>query len=591
MGIKTLGSRFTLLIGLALVAGGAGCSSLPGDPDHAARTVQLRPEDVPQLRAALPRGTRIQLHGLSVTRPARSATQPSTEFVDGLWRVALRQSVRFDIAAGTENRASPSRILLQFDGAAKIFTTTLERDGLPPVALAAVREAPTPNALDRLGYLTRVALGEDIASRPIRCDTAYSPNKDCVRFTERGLERRKAGDARGALGYFERARSHDGGCALTLLHLAIEIQRLGSAHATRASETALEALSIPHRLTPHTDHRIARVILALRRDDANLLKLGQDYQKERPHDPHGRYTTALALEKAGKHAAALPHLEELRDRWPGNPSVRYQLCFALLGTGDAETALEVLEEAKRQIPRGAIVRPYAMALYHSGKHDELKRYLTEWRRTRGVAGTPAEREIIRMQASHALLIGDRKLAIQKLAESLAWVRGRSSTLQRHALDVAEDGEVLARLGATEVLIQAIGGFQQLGQLPPAFANVLTYLGGLLSIAANETPTRALATLEKSHDTVWHNQLQAALHHHRGELDAETKALERAVDSSRSSLLQASVARALDTAGKKSDAHKVSAHIRKTLLSFDQRQLYQHPLMTPGRAMAFLACSE
>jgi hypothetical protein len=196
-----------------------------------------------------------------------------------------------------------------------------------------------------------------------------------------------------------------------------------------------------------------------------------------------------------------------------------------------------------------------------------------------------------MQASHALLIGDRKLAIQKLAESLAWVRGRSSTLQRHALDVAEDGEVLARLGATEVLIQAIGGFQQLGQLPPAFANVLTYLGGLLSIAANETPTRALATLEKSHDTVWHNQLQAALHHHRGELDAETKALERAVDSSRSSLLQASVARALDTAGKKSDAHKVSAHIRKTLLSFDQRQLYQHPLMTPGRAMAFLACSE
>jgi Tetratricopeptide repeat len=576
-----------LIVTLALTLAGAGCTTTPAIPDLAKARIQLQPEDRPARKAVLPPGTRVRLLPIAVSL-AGSTTLP-TGFADGLWRVAMRQTARFDIAAGVDDIASPARVSVHFDGGSNTFTAALERAGEPPVALAAVRDPAIPSALDRLAFLTRSALGEEIAMQPIRCDVAYSADRNCVKFTERGLQRRRAGDARAALRFFERARSYDGGCALTLLHLATEVSRLsGDANANRAASIAAEALSYRLRLTPHTEHRLARVTLEIREDDPTLLKLGRAYESDRPHDPHGRYTTALALEKQGKHAEALPLLQSLRRRWPGNAPVRYQLCFALLGTGDGEGALEVLDEAKRQLTGGAIARPYAMALYHSGKHEELRRYLTALRRTRGIAGTTAEREILRMEASHAILVGDRDRAIQKLAESLAWVQRRFATLDRYALDIAEDGEVLARLNAPRVLSQAIDGFQQLGQLPPSVANALTYLGGLLSVSANQTPTRALHTLDKSADTVWHSQLEAALHHRRGELDAETRALERAVRSSKSPLLQASVARALEAAGNKPGSAKVAAYVRKQLLAFDQRRPHEHPLMTPGRAMAFVA---
>ena len=111
---------------------------------------------------------------------------------------------------------------------------------------------------------------------------------------------------------------------------------------------------------------------------------------------------------------------------------------------------------------------------------------------------------------------------------------------------------------------------------------------LIQVHRDQNPKQALATLEKSHERVWHSQLQAAVHHRRGELDAEIRALERAVGGSSSPLLQANVARALEAAGKKDDARVVSDHVRRNLLAFDQRKPYEHPLMTPGRALAYLA---
>ena len=76
----------------------------------------------------------------------------------------------------------------------------------------------------------------------------------------RRLGRRTSGDARAAVQLLERARSFDGGCALTLLHLAATVANLGGDDQARvASEIASEALRYHRRLTPHLEHRLARV--------------------------------------------------------------------------------------------------------------------------------------------------------------------------------------------------------------------------------------------------------------------------------------------------------------------------------------------
>ena len=564
-----------------------GCAStgakVPADVFDSGETVAVR--------VALPAGTRI---GLPETRFTSLSGNPPRYLVDGLWRVAMRQSVRFDVAAGVESCSSPTAVELHLDSDSLTFTTTLTRAGQAPIPLAAVAEVegqparPGP-ALDRLAVRTRRALGETIRVRPVACTGAYSATQPCVRFTEMGIERFVDGEFGVALKLLEQARSHDGGCPLTLLHLAVLTANLGGeANERRAFHIVREALAYKNRLTPSVEHRLARVMLLVNRDDDKLLELGQTFRRDRPFDPHGMYSEALAHNKSGRHREALPVLTTLARRWPRIAGVGYQLCYARLATGDAEGALAALDAARKGFLPNAIVRLEAMALYHAKRHEELRRYLRSVRRRSGVKNTPAEHEILRMQASHALLTGDNKAAIANLAESLAWVRQRRSQLSQYAVIVAEDGEVLSRLGGDAELTRAIAGFQELGQLPPAFANVMTYLGGLVAVQRGGKAVKALATLVKATDTVWHSQLTAAVHHRRGELSAETRALRRAVLSSAHPLLYATFARVLDAAGKHDESRKLSAFVRKTLLSFDQRWPREHPLMTPGRAMAFLA---
>ena len=152
-------------------------------------------------------------------------------------------------------------------------------------------------------------------------------------------------------------------------------------------------------------------------------------------------------------------------------------------------------------------------------------------------------------------------------------------------------EVLARLDATSALSDAVTGLLDLGQLPPALALATTYLGGLLDITRGRRPARALATLVKSTDSVLHGQLLAATHRRFGELMAETAAWEHVVARSDRPLSYVSYARALSAAGRTDKSQEMIDYVRRRLLAFDPRQPIDHPLMTPGRAMAFLATQQ
>ena len=567
------------------------CGTWSTPPARTAPAVALTDTDRPVRKIDLPAGLRLELLP-AVIRPGSTAP-PKAYLVDAWWRTATEQSVRFDIAAGLDSVSCASKIRLHFDVASNTFAATLIRAEQPPLPLATVVSTSLAVGLDRLAILTRVALGEKVHMAPIPCLAAYSASRDCVRFTEHGRRRIADGDPRGGLRLLTEARSHDGGCALTLLALASSAANQGGdAAANQAMRTLNEALHLRHRLTPRSEHRLARALLIVRRDDAKLIELGKAYGSDRPHDPHGHYTHALGLSKSGDYAASRPILERLRARWPRNPFVRYQLAFALLATGEAKTALEVLEEAKRQLGTQAIARPFAMALFHSGKAAELKRYLANLRRLPGIAGGPAELEVIRMQASAAILAGDEDTAVIHLTTALNWVRENASNIDRYSLDVAEDAEVLLRIGAPQQLVRrSLNSFQALGQLPQTFRNAVLYIEGLLKVDNNQAPVRELTTLAKSSDTVWHNRLLAAMHQRRGELAEATAALERAVSGTSHPMLQANAARALNAAGQTAAAAKIATFVRAELLAFDQRKPREHPLMSPGRALAYLATAK
>ncbi|MCA8955507.1 MAG: hypothetical protein KDC87_05500 [Planctomycetes bacterium] len=563
------------------------CAATPTDPE-----VRAPWGSPPPALLRLPAGTVLRLLPAS----GSGTTLPEVQ-VGGLWRVAMQQSAHFDVASGVEDGPAAHALQLHADLPAQgpaTWTTTLMREGQANLPVAAARgpRSAVGALLDELAWRTRAALGEDSAgllAAPVSCTLAYSNDAACVRLTERGLGQLMDGKVAAAQGLLRQAREHDGACPVTLLHLAATLaNRPTAADRTEAARIAREAIGYADRLTPVVGHQLARTFRLAIDDDAGLLELGLAYRRDRPHDPHGRYTEALAQVRLLHYDRALPLLENLRRRWPSNPMVCYQLAFARLARNDGEGALEALQAAGERLPRRALVRPRALALFHAGRHAELRKFLSGLRAEPGVAGTAAEHEVLRMQASHELLAGDRAAAIRLLTESLDWVRRRGSQLTAKTLAVAEDGEVLARLGATTELRHAVDGFLGLGQLPPAFANAVTFLGGLLDVQRGSDVRAALATLEKSTDSVWHSQLLAANHHRRGELRDEAAALQRAAQASGTALVHASYARVLATAGQQDLAQQWSTRVQQLLLSFDQRAPRDHPLMTPGRALAYLA---
>ena len=205
-----------------------------------------------------------------------------------------------------------------------------------------------------------------------------------------------------------------------------------------------------------------------------------------------------------------------------------------------------------------------------------------------VKGGPALHEILRMQAAHAILVHDLDAAAGYLLADLSWVRANATDFDRYALEVAEAGEILARLGKHKELLLAIQGFQQLPRLPPTFRAALTYLGGLVTVAQNHTPEAAQAVLTKGGRETWSQKLAAASHRQRGELRQEALALERAMGGTSDPLVLASYARVLLDAGEQEQSERIASALHRRLVSFNQRRTRDHPLMSPARAMAYVA---
>jgi hypothetical protein len=483
---------------------------------------------------ALPAGTTVELLPPTGIQGAAAA-------VAGLWGVAMANSRRFDMAWGLESCPSPVRIALHLDASSDTFTTTLLRAGEPPLGLAAATRDPgLTAALDHLARGTLGALGEVPAVDTPSCAAVYSADPACVALVEEGHARLARGDQVGGRRLLEDAFDRDPGSPQVRAHLAAALaNEPGPGNLERARTFATQSLA-GRRLSPRNEHQLLRVIRLADRDDAGLLDLGRAYRLARPHDPQGTYTEALALNRLGRQAEALPLLRALRQRWPRSAGVGYQLCHALLATEHAAEVLGVLDTIETSLAPGLAVRPRTMALYHSGQQEELRRYLAALRAQ--VQDHPAELEVIRMQASHALLTQRDADATQLLGESMAWLRQRPGVLAEHSATVAEDGAVLLLLGADAALGQAIDGFEQLGDLPESLRKVLTDL-------RSSDPRR----IKGPDEAPW---VIAARYH------------------------------ALTQAGQAEEAAALAAQTRTRLLSFDQLRPADHPLMTPGRALAW-----
>ncbi|MEE9127692.1 MAG: hypothetical protein V3U11_11185 [Planctomycetota bacterium] len=571
------------LLGLGL----SGCTAPPG-PNQ---TAWHRSRPVVPVRHALAPGTVVRLPQPRVVSEADPRIKPG--FVHAVLRESLRQSRRLDLACDVEDDpAAPYSILVHLHPGAGRITTTLEQDGQAPISLAAVTVPPKELAqrllvaLDDLALDTRRALGERVTLAPVRAALAYSASARCVRLTEDAIAQLARGRLRAGVATLRQARKHDAGCAFTLMLLATAANAL--ADHQNAMRIADEAMRLSHRLTPTTTHRLLRTYIWATPNDRKLLQAGLTFQRERPHDPHGLYTEALALNLMDQSAAARPKLQALAKRWPQNAAVQLQLGYALLATAQPEAALAAFETAQQRLPPWFTARPRALALFHAGKQKELARMLEQLARSPGVAKGPALHEVLRMQASHAILTRDLDAAARFLVADLAWVRQHATNFDRYALEVAEAGEILARLGKHRQVLQAIQGFQQVGRLPPTFRSALTYLGGLVTVAQNKRPDAAEAVLTRQGRETWGQKLRAAHHRGQGELQQEALALERAMGGTSDPLVLASYARVLLAAGEQEKSERIAAALRKSLVSFAQRRPQEHPLMSPARAMAYVA---
>jgi hypothetical protein len=582
-----------LAVSLASCAGGAegaeGPRPGPGLPP---------PLAAPLVRS-LPAGTVLRLLPCREVVPVgRGRAGVDTGFVDALLREALRLSARFDLAADQEDGPSRYALAPRIDAAAGQLSISLEEDGAPPTPLAAVPIGAdaVPAAVDVAALTVRAGLGDTAAAPPPIADL-YSASAECVAATERALLL-DGGAAPATLELIQRARRADPGCALAWNALASWQLAHGEAEeAARTAQTALSTLS--RRLAPTTAQRLARVLLlararaagpgAARGIDEQLLALGEAFVEDRPHDPHGRYTRALAQNFLGAFAAARADLEHLLPRWPKVPWIPYHLAFACLGTGDGEAALAAIELAARRLPFGTVFLPRALALHAAGELDELDEFLGR-AQGRETAEIDFGHQVLRMRAALALLRGRREAAIAVLLEDLEWLRQRPSLLEERSLDLAEAGEVLVRLGAGAELPHRLDPLRAVPSLAAGPSLALAYVEGLWAAGSGEDAIAqiALQTLERAQRDAWATQVRAARARHAGDVATEARELATAVRLDDSPLCRAAFARALEGLGRRSEAQALLAETRGQLLRIDLRLPLEHPLLSPGRALAFLA---
>lgn len=526
-------------------------------------------------------------------------------FLDALWREAMRQSVALDIAGGAEMARGGPEIALHHDEASATLASTLHLPGEAPRGLASAHGEMT-EAIDALALATRQALGERVARQPVPATKVYSADRDCVLWTERGNTANQAGEWVRAQEHLRRARVHDPGCTITLAALAKTLLNLGISRGKNdsideAQRIAVEGLALGERLGPTTKHRLAHTALVAQAQgrgrvpdrDRELLTLGDVAARERPHDPHPRHTRAVALNFLGRYTESAPLLRALARRWPHSGEVAYHLAFAELATGDPEASLAAIRAAAARLPRShAVVVPTALALFHCGRHDELRRYLE------GQTADPVYRksaglhELRRMQTAHALLTDRTDDAVQLLLADLEWMRQRPSRLDYLALDLAEAGEVLVRIGRHRDLRAPLRAFEALRDLPPTTSSVMVYLGGLVEVAETNQRAEAVeAHLRSAGQGVWSGKVRAAAHLRRGELTDELRERMIEYQTTDDPLSRASLARALEAAGSHDHAAEVLEELRGQLFAYDLRRLHDHPLMRPAGALAYLATQQ
>lgn len=548
----------------------------------------------------VPAGTVLRVLPLkSVALPSTGAEKPGEAearnelgitYCDALFRETLRQSVRFDVASGLEDGPSAFEVEVTHDGAAATLVATLRGPGMAPATLGLVRIASgaLPAAIDQLARSVLAGLGESPPVVTLGSALCYSAEPACVRYCERALKDASRGDTTSALGWLKKARPLDPGCTQVLAALAaLHLER---GELVECEKAARDGLQLERRLSVTTKHRLARSLLRARDDDQGLLDLAEVTLRERPHDSQVLWSKALALSLLGRSPEALPLLRALATRWPVHGAVRWHLCLAELAGGDPVRALDAIEAAGSLLPRGATLRPRCLALFHAGRHAELAALLREAAASARDDGSV--HEIARMRASHAILTGDKAAASRLLQEDLAWLVARPSGLEARALDLVENGESLIRLGNSSELASQLAIVEGLRPMPALVGDALTYLGALVAAATDRQSTeRAEAALRSGGRTGWSGMLRAAVHHRNGELQDEAEALTEVVQATDAALARAGLARVLRVSGQQREADLLLADLRKRLLVFAPRQLGQHPLLSPSRALAWIATEQ
>ncbi|MGA1523405.1 MAG: hypothetical protein ACO4CZ_05500, partial [Planctomycetota bacterium] len=324
--------------------------------------------------------------------------------------------------------------------------------------------------------------------------------------------------------------------------------------------------------------------------DEQLLALGTAFVEDRPHDPHGLYTKALAQSFLGRFDASEPLFDQLRTRWPSIPWPEYHLVFARLGLGDGAGALEAADRIARNLPFETTFLPRALSLFATGETGELGDLLRE-ARDRTPGDSPFGLDVLRMQAALAVLTDRREEAVTALVESLEWLRQRPSILPQRASELAEAGEALVLLGAPPDLslrLDALRAVVWNGEA--AVVHALTYVEGLAASSRgdSEVATIAAGTLEQANRDAEAARVRASIARSAGAAADEARQLATVLRLRDTPLARAAFARVLRELGRREEADDVLRETRADLLRIDLRAPLQHPLLSPGQALAFLA---
>ncbi len=583
---------------LAACSGGATPRLDPTDP-LADREPRREPDRGPAVAVvrALPAGEVLDLR--PTERVGGSGIDPAV--VDGLLHAALRQSPHLDFAGGVERCPSAAHSLAPvFDPETRRITVALWAVNDAPTPLAAVgfADRDLPSAIDELARSIRLALGERLTLRPLSVSRAYSADLDAVRFTEQAHADERRGLQGSALDRAVRALREDPGCPPAILvRTSLTLAGGDLPEAERMANQALVLLG--ERLTPSIRHRLARLLLLARAEragpagarafDDKLRELGVVSLRERPFDPHARFSRALGNAYLSRFDAALPDFRNLRARWPDVPWIGYHLCFAELAAGTPQAALDAIEGVDRQLPEARTLLPRALALYHAGHHVELSDMLQRAGR-RAASDQLLAHEILRMQAAHAILLGDADAAARHVLEDLEWLRARPEQLEAALIDVVDGGEVLVELGFGAALMIRLEALRAVQTNAEGVGHALAYLAALATADNTADPTARMAdsNLVKSGRTAWAARLRGFLAWRSGDLGAAANEFATALRLADEPLSRARFAQVLLSLGREEQADQVLAELRDDLLRIDLRRPLQHPLSGPGRALAFLA---